>query len=52
MMSLPHDELSERTIAGLLLCGMQVEYIFGELQADDLYSPKYRAVFEAALPSG
>lgn len=49
MMSLPHDELSERTIAGLLLCGMQVEYIFGELQADDLYSPKYRAVFEAAL---
>lgn len=49
MMSLPHDDLSERTIAGLLLCGMQVEYIFGELQADDLYSPKYRAVFEAAL---
>ena len=49
MLTLPHDDLSERTIAGLLLCGMQVEYIFGELQADDLYSPKYRAVFEAAL---
>jgi len=47
-MNMPHDDLSERTIAGLLLCGMQVEYIFGELRADDLFSPKYRAIFEAA----